>query len=343
MAKKNTKSSNKPSKKKKKKILSKIISLIAVLIILFLVMCFVTSPAESIKLTAADGLENLELPAPIAGEQIVRHTGYTLSYNEDAEQASYVAYELTRTEVLTQVAERKDNFRADPAVRTGSAELSDYRSSGYDRGHLAPAADFRWSSDAMSDTFYLSNMSPQDPSFNRGIWADLEAAVRVMAYENESIYVVTGPVLTDGPYETIGDNNVAVPKNFYKVILDYTEPEIKAIGFILPNEGSSKSLESFAVTVDKVEEVTGIDFFPSLPDDQEEIIESSLDLSRWSFNTSLPDGALDEDVDEIAYVSGNSNSNSDIIDTIFSIFTEIKNLVFEYTGTEDIARKLGLL
>ena len=205
---------------------------------------------------------------------------------------------------------------------------------------MAPAADFRWSSEAMSDTFYLSNMSPQDPSFNRGIWADLEAAVRVMAYENNSVYVVTGPVLTDGPYETIGENEVAVPKNYYKVILDYTEPDVKAIGFLLPNEGSSKSLESFAVTVDEVEDATGIDFYPALPDDQEEAIESEIDLSKWSFRTSLPENAYDEDVEEISYVS---NERNKMLDTVISLFNNLKELVFEYTGTEAIARRFGLL
>lgn len=305
-------------------------------------MCFVTKNVDSgSSISVESGLENLELPKPIDGEQIIRHTGYTLSYNEEAEQPSYVAYELTRAEVLTQNVERDDDFREDPMVSSKSAELSDYRGSGYDRGHMAPAADFRWSSEAMSDTFYLSNMSPQDPSFNRGIWADLEAAVRVMAYENDGLYVVTGPVLTDGPYETIGKNEVAVPKNYYKVLLDYKEPDVKAIGFLLPNEGSSKSLESFATTVDEVERVTGIDFFTALPDDQEEEIESTLNLSKWSMRTSLPESAYNEDAGEIEYVSG--SQENEILSKILMLFTELKESIFEYTGTEDIARKLGLL
>ena len=325
---------------KKKRILRKILILLVIVLVLFIVMCFVTAKESESGLVAEDGIQNLEMPAPIEGEQIVRHTGYSLSYNEEAEQPSYVAYELTRAEVLTQNTERDDDFRADPMILTGSAELDDYKKSGYDRGHMAPAADFRWSEEAMSDTFYLSNMSPQDPSFNRGIWADLEAAVRVMAYENNTVYVVTGPVLTDGPYETIGENEVAVPKEYYKVILDYEEPEIKAIGFLLPNEGTSKSLESFAVTVNEVEDKTGIDFYPALPDEQEEIIEGDLDLSKWSLKTTLPSGAENENVEEIEYVS---SSESRILEKIFSIFNEIKELVFEYTGTEEIARKIGLL
>lgn len=326
--------------RKKKRILRKIVILIVIILVLFIVMSFITAREGGSSIKAETGIENLELPAPIEGEQIIRHTGYTLSYNEEAEQPSYVAYELTRAEVLNTKTEREDDFRADPMVLTGSAELDDYRKSGYDRGHMAPAADFRWSEEAMSDTFYLSNMSPQDPSFNRGIWADLEAAVRVMAYENNTVYVVTGPVLTDGPYETIGENEVAVPNEYYKVVLDYEEPEVKAIGFILPNEGSSKSLESFATTVNEVEEKTGIDFFPSLPDDQEEMIEGELDLSKWSLRTTLPSGAGNENAEEIEYVS---SSEGRILEMLFSMFTELKELVFEYTGTEELARKIGLL
>ena len=267
--------------RKKKRILRKIVILIVIILVLFIVMSFITAREGGSSIKAETGIENLELPAPIEGEQIIRHTGYTLSYNEEAEQPSYVAYELTRAEVLNTKTEREDDFRADPMVLTGSAELDDYRKSGYDRGHMAPAADFRWSEEAMSDTFYLSNMSPQDPSFNRGIWADLEAAVRVMAYENNTVYVVTGPVLTDGPYETIGENEVAVPNEYYKVVLDYEEPEVKAIGFILPNEGSNEPLAAFAVTVDAVEKATGLDFFSKVPEEEQDRLERTISVKAW--------------------------------------------------------------
>jgi len=119
----------------------------------------------------------------------------------------------------------------------------------------------------------MSNMSPQLPGFNRGIWAN----------EKESIYVVTGPVLTKDVYPTIGINEVAVPEYYYKVILDYSGDETKAIGFILPNEKSSEPLQNYAVTIDKVESFTGIDFYPALPDDIEESLESAVDTSLWSF------------------------------------------------------------
>jgi len=135
----------------------------------------------------------------------------------------------------------------------------------------------------MSESYYMSNMSPQKPSFNRGIWKRLEEQVRRWTVDNKSVYVVTAGVLIPG-LSKIGPNQVSVPKMFYKVILDYQEPELKGIGFILPNKGSKEPLQNYAVTIDKVESVTGIDFFYTLPDEVEEEIESKVDLSRWDFS-----------------------------------------------------------
>ncbi|MCY1151199.1 MAG: DNA/RNA non-specific endonuclease [Sphaerochaetaceae bacterium] len=280
---------------KKKSSLKRTIKNLFILILLFLILSIISlfvAPSEeewqekqTISLQV-ESIDKLELPAPIEGEQIIQHDGYLLSYNEKYEQASYVAYKLTQNE-LYGPNERKDNFREDPLVKTGSASLNDYKGSGYDRGHLCPAADQKESENAMSESFYMSNMSPQAPDFNRRIWADLEGCVRTFADNNLEIYVTTGPVLTDGPYETIGENEVAVPNYYYKVILDYTNPEIKAIGFILPNKKAEKNLEEYATSVDEVEEITNIDFFVNLPDDIEEQLESKYDVRQWEFTEFL--------------------------------------------------------
>jgi len=180
---------------------------------------------------------------------------------------------------------RTNDFRIDYKVKTGSASLSDYKGSGYDRGHLAPAADFKWSSTVMSESFFMSNMSPQHPSFNRGIWKKLEGSVRNWADDNGEIHVVTGPILNE-QFSTIGYNKVSIPNYYYKVILDYREPELKGIGFILPNQKSNSSLQSFAVTIDEVERKTGIDFYHALPDEIENQIESTIDVRKWSFRSS---------------------------------------------------------
>ncbi len=226
------------------------------------------------------GQSKLEIPISPYNDEVVHHSAYSLGYCEEHEQARWVAYELTATEV-SGTYKRKDNFRTDPNVSTQSASLADYRGSGYDRGHLAPAADMKLTSTYMSESFFMSNMSPQDAGFNRGIWKNLEEVVRKMAVGSQSVYVVTGGIFTSS-LGTIGSNQVTIPKYYFKVVLDYTAPEFKAIGFILPNEPSSKPLSSYAVSVDAVESRTGLDFFSKLPDEQENLLESRYDYAEWN-------------------------------------------------------------
>ena len=221
----------------------------------------------------------IEIPKHNSKDQVIYHIGYTLLYNEDHEQPDWVAYELTVEEVAGSF-KRKDRFRSDPNIKTKSASLADYKGSGYDRGHLAPAADMKWSKEAMSESFFMSNMSPQKPGFNRGIWKKLESNVRKWAVENGSIYIVTGGVLK-GRLQKIGLNEVSIPEYYYKVILDYRRPEIKGIGFIIKNQKSNDPISNFAVSIDKVEEVTGIDFFHTLPDAIENEIELKYDMEIW--------------------------------------------------------------
>jgi endonuclease G len=226
-------------------------------------------------------IDKLELPKTTVKDKVVTHSGYSLLYNESHEQASWVAYELTKEET-NKTVDRSNNFNIDPKVSSATADDKDYKGSGYDRGHLAPASDMGWSSTAMSESFFYSNISPQTPSFNRGIWKKLEELVRTWAIENNSIYVVTGPVLTNG-LQKIGPNKVSVPTHYYKVVLDYNEPNIKSIGFIIPNIGSKESLQNYAVSIDSVEKLTGIDFFPPLEDEEEYSIEKKLCLPCWSW------------------------------------------------------------
>ena len=238
--------------------------------------------ADSISsYSKATSITKLELPKTNSKNQIITHRGYSLLYNETHEQADWIAYELTKEET-TKLYERTNKFISDPEVKTGTASNKDYKDSGYDRGHLAPAADMGWSSSAMAESFYYSNMSPQTPGFNRGIWKNLEELVRTWAIENKTIYIVTGPVLVNG-LQTIGGNKVSVPNYYYKVILDYSEPGIKGIGFILPNRESKEPLQNYAVSIDSVEKFTGIDFFPLLQDEQEESIEETLCIKCWSW------------------------------------------------------------
>jgi endonuclease G len=228
----------------------------------------------------------MEIPALKAGEKAIRHVGYTFVYSEPHEQAIWVAYELTKVETV-KTFERTDQFVPDPLVSTGTADNRDYEKSGYDRGHLAPAADMGWSQVAIAESFYFSNMSPQLPGFNRGIWKKLEEQTRSWAAENGALYVVTGPVLSQR-LPTIGPNAVSVPAFYYKVLLDYTAPQLKAIAFVFPNAASDQSPAHFAVSIDSVEMLTGIDFFPLLADTTEAALEKSLCTDCWNWKISKP-------------------------------------------------------
>jgi endonuclease G len=224
-------------------------------------------------------IENLEIPQEDFMHFIREFEYYTLSYNEKHEQADWVAYELTNAMTIKKV-ERQDNFRADPSIPTYSASLEDYEEPVYDRGHLAPCREFQFTYKAMDETFYLSNMSPQLPYFNRTVWNKLEGLVREWAELYGYIYVVTGPILKDGlPY--IGENEVSVPDSYYKVILVYKESRVQAIGFIIPQIDCTTDLTQYIYTVDEVEARTGIDFYYLLPDETENEVENNYNLADW--------------------------------------------------------------
>ena len=224
----------------------------------------------------------LELPKINSNDEIISHSYFTLSYNENHEQANWVAYKLTRNMIENGSYSRTNNYRPDYKVKNSSSQLSDYKYSDYDKGHLCPASDMKISKTGMSESFFMSNISPQNPSFNKGIWKTLEGTVRTWAINNEEIYIVTGPILTN-VMGSIGSNSVSVPKYFYKVILAYNQPEIKGIGFIIENKKGELSLTSYAVSIDDVEKITGIDFFPLLPDEIENHVESFFSIDKWSW------------------------------------------------------------
>lgn len=240
------------------------------------------APFKGFEITEITSDYKQLLPSNTPKWQVIEHTGYTLAYNEQKEQPAWVAYVLTDSMVLFGKANRRDYFNADPAVTTGSAALQDYKGSGYSRGHLAPAADMKWSTTAMQESFFMSNMSPQLQEFNAGIWRVLEEKVRDWAVSEERIIVVTGPVFKNST-KTIGGNEVGVPDYFYKVVLDVSPPQYKAVGFIMKHEKGTKELYEYAVSVDEVETFTGLDFFEALPDSSEQLLEQGLQLELWGF------------------------------------------------------------
>ena len=230
--------------------------------------------------------DNYMLHSKKAGT-IVRHDFYALSYDEKNEQAEWVSYYISRKRLNNKRAKRKDWFEKDPKVKTGSATYKDYKGSGYDKGHLAPAADMAFDVHAMEDCFFMSNMSPQVHNFNGGIWRELEEQTRDWARMYDKLFVVTGPIFKDNIGEIGRQNKVTVPGYYYKILLDIEGKEKKAIGFVMPHEVSNKPITAYIKTIDEIEEITGIDFFPALDDELEDELESKVIQSKWKFNKNL--------------------------------------------------------
>lgn len=218
------------------------------------------------------------LPSNTTGA-VYRKRTYTLSYSEEHEQAEWIAYILKASDIK-EVDFKRPYFEIDNNILTGAAHWKNYKKSGYNKGHLCPAGDRRSNFKDYEETFLTSNITPQKYDFNAGIWNRLEQKVRYWVKKQESIYVVTGGVLTDD-LETIGFENVAVPKYFYKVLL--SKDHKKMIGFLLPHQDSKKPLYSFIKPVDEIEKMTGVDFFPSLEDDLESKLESDTNYDNWDF------------------------------------------------------------
>lgn len=219
---------------------------------------------------------------PQGGEvEVVHHRYYSLGYCEDWEQAAWVVERL-KPEMLIKGNERTDDFREDPLVSTRSASPADYQRSGYDRGHLAPAADFSFDKLAVSESFFMSNMSPQTPNLNRYAWRDIESWVRKVVKRERDVVVVTGPIVGNKP-KRIGKNQVAVPQAYFKAILDLTPPR-KMIAFVYPNAKSVQNKPAMYVRkVDYVEDLTKLDLFATLPDEEENALESEARISEWSY------------------------------------------------------------
>ena len=227
----------------------------------------------------------LEIPAMKgnADSQIIGYTGHTLSYNSGTRLPNWVAYELTPKEVQGENP-RKDKFARCPQAQGPQADKEDYRNSGWDRGHMAPAGDMKWSTRAMDESYYFTNICPQNHELNTGDWKELEEKCRNWAEKYGSLYIVCGPIITDNTHGTLGENKVVIPDKFFKVLLTQKEGEWQGVGFIFHNPPKrnsristkppvNRSLESYIVTIDEVEAITGLDFFHKLPDSIENSVE----------------------------------------------------------------------
>lgn len=222
----------------------------------------------------------LELPAYTSSELVIRHFAYTVSYNQQTLTPNWVAYELTSAEVAGTL-KRSNDFQEDPSVRGRQATLDDYRGSGWDRGHMAPAADMKWSAKAMTECFYLTNMCPQNRDFNAGSWETTEKMARRIANTYGNVYVVCGPIYTKNQFGAIGRNKVKIPDAFFKAFLIEVNGSYAAIAFVMRNIPEHQDLKASSMTVNDLEKLIGRNLFPKLPDSVEDDVESKIVRKYW--------------------------------------------------------------
>lgn len=219
-----------------------------------------------------------KLPEGIS-EQILRKSSYIVSYNKDTKIPNWVAWHLTADHTDGPVR-RMSNFYEEENVDIPRATLEDYQGSGWSRGHMCPAGDNKWNETAMYDSFSFVNVCPQNANLNSGLWNSIEIDSRRWARLFGDLYIVCGPVFLNREHETIGVNKVFVPEAFFKVIL-CLQGKPKAIGFVVRNNEGKKKRDQFVNTVDDVERITGMDFFPALPDSVEDVVEAYANLDDW--------------------------------------------------------------
>ncbi len=226
-----------------------------------------------------EGLENVVIPSGLTS-QIKAYTGFTLSFNKDNKTPNYVAWELLGTEVSNEVS-RTDNFWQDKDI-DGCPAHKDYTSSGYDRGHMCPAADQKWSIDAMNDSFVMANICPQLHDLNAGAWETLESKERLWAKRDSAVMIVAGPIYTEDDDKYFGTAKVRVPGAFFKVLIAPYLDKPRGIAFVHPHMKCTGNMQDYATTIDEVEKITGFDFFSTLPDEIENLIESTYSFTEWN-------------------------------------------------------------
>ena len=227
------------------------------------------------------GLEMLELPDFTTEDLILRHDGFVVSYDADAKIPKWVAYELTAEETNGDAERDELIFKMDPSYNRTQAMREDYFDSGWTKGHMACAGDFKWDSDAMEETFYLTNICPQDEELNKGDWNYLERQVRAWARKYGMVWVVCGPIIGKNRYGTIGERQVVVPDSFFKAVLAPGRNGYQSIAFVMDNDAKRYYLDKCSMSVNELEKRLGFDFFKALPDDVEESVEGQYRPSDW--------------------------------------------------------------
>lgn len=238
-----------------------------------------TQQTDLPQTSSVESLKVVKVPAGTMATDL-RYEGFDVLFSPKHKQPYYVAWILTPEHTDGPYKRDDADFAPDPNVE-GCPSLNDYRGSGYDRGHMAPAGDMKWSKKAMEQCHYLTNMTPQDSKLNSGAWATVEKNARRWAQKYGRLVIIAGPVLSDRLTQTIGEGKIPVPQRFFKVILAPDANPPQAIAFVMPNHKVEGGAQATVTTVDQVEQITGYDFFSSLPDDVENSVESSSNFAKW--------------------------------------------------------------
>lgn len=247
-----------------------------------LVACNGKSQSNAQSKTNTDLVMELPKLTSQEPEQIIQHTAITISFNPNWNIPNWVAYTLTSAETTGEHG-RKSKFYPDPNIKDNPVLTQDYSHSGYDRGHMAPAADMKWSEQAMLESFYTTNICPQNQNLNRGDWNDLEEMARDWAKKYDSIHIACGPIVSDCSNVIGNERKIVVPEAFYKVFLrQKPNGEWTAIGFVMPNTATNQPMMTYMLSIDEIEDLTKIDFFYNLPDEIEEKVESDYNISDWT-------------------------------------------------------------
>lgn len=241
----------------------------------------VTSTSHNSTAHASSPVEKAEIPVNPAGlpSQIKEYEGYTVSFNRQTGNPNWSAWELTAAETDGVSSRSKEKFWQDPDI-AGCMTTKDYTNSGFDRGHLCPAADMKWSAQAMTDCFSMANITPQNHSLNSGAWSTLEKKCRLWAQRDGSLLIAAGPIYENAT-ETIANGKIKVPTAFFKVIAAPYIDSPRGIAFVYPNQSAPGNMNVYAMSIDEVEKMTGYDFFANLPDDVENAIESTYSFREW--------------------------------------------------------------
>jgi endonuclease G len=221
------------------------------------------------------------LPVAAAGPvRVLTNTGYTVGYSDALGDPLWAAYHLTDGNVEDSPP-RPEEFSTDTRT-VARIETGVYNRSGYDRGHMAPnyAIATHYGKQAQTETFLMSNVTPQKHALNAGLWKTLEQKIATN-YPGRfgEIWVLAGPVFGTHPDRL--KSRVAIPEAFYMIVIDESDGRVRTEAFLFPQDAAGADLDRYLSTIDEIERRTGLDFLSALPDEAENALEAKKAARTW--------------------------------------------------------------